>query len=96
MPSELAARAFMPAGAKDSLTCREICRDIPTTARADGPLVGLSIGRTLQADGAPLMISKDSLKFISDSQLTVAHADRGIFAVRKEGYLRRPAEAPLR
>ena len=55
---------------------------------------GLSIGRTLQADSAPpddfRGLPEDNFRF------TVAHADRGLFEARKEGYLRRPAEDPLR
>ena len=91
----------MPAIAKDILTCTEICRDILTTARAHWflPLVGLSIRRTLQADGAP----PDDFRGLPEVNFIfkVAHADRAslqhsLFAVRKEGYLRRPAEGPLR
>ena len=52
------------------------------------------MGRTLQADGAPpddfSRLPEDNFRF------TVAHADKGLFEARKEGYLRRPAEDPLR
>ena len=55
---------------------------------------GLSIGRTLQADGAPpdgfRGLPEDNFRF------TVAHADRGLFEARREGYLKRPVEDPLR
>ena len=55
---------------------------------------GLSIKRTLQADGAPpddfRGLPEDNVRFI------VAHADRGLFEARKEGYLKRLAEDPLR
>ena len=54
----------------------------------------LSIGRTLQADSAPpddfRGPPEDNFRF------TVAHTDRGLFEARKEGYLRRPANGPLR
>ena len=55
---------------------------------------GLSIGRTLQADGTPpddfRGISEDNFRF------TVVHADRGSFEARKEGCLTRPAQGPFR
>ena len=55
---------------------------------------GLSIRRTIQANVAPpdafIGLSENNFRFI------VAHADRGLFKARKEGYLRRPAEDPLR
>ena len=46
---------------------------------------GLSIGRTLQADGA----SPDDFRGLPEDnfRFTVAHADRGLFEARKEGYL---------
>ena len=55
---------------------------------------GLSIGRTLQADAAP----PDDFRGLPEYnfRFTVAHADRGLFEARKEGYLGRPAEDPLR
>ena len=55
---------------------------------------GSSIGRTLQTDGAPpddfTILPEDNVRF------TVAHADRGLFEARKEGYPKRPAEGPPR
>ena len=55
---------------------------------------GLSIGKTLQADGAP----PDNFRDLHEDnfRFTVAHADRCIFEARKEAYLRRQAEDPLR
>ena len=55
---------------------------------------GLSFGRTLQAGGAP----PDDFKGLPEDnfRFAVVHADRCLFEVRKEGYLRRPAEGPLR
>ena len=55
---------------------------------------GLSIERTLQADGAP----PDTLRGLSGDnfRFTVAHADRGLFEARKEGYLRQSADGPLK
>ena len=54
----------------------------------------LSIGRTLQADGSPpddfRGLPEDNFRF------AVAHADRVLLEAWKEGYLRRPAEDPLR
>ena len=44
---------FMPAGANNCLTCQEISRDILTTPLRLMGEGGLSIARTLQADGAP-------------------------------------------
>ena len=88
---------FMPEDAKDCLTFREICRDTLTTVgdcKWPLPFVGLSSRKTLQADGAP----PDDFRGLTEVnfRFTVAHADRGLFAVRNEGYLRRPAEGPLR
>ena len=62
--------AFMPAGAKDCLTCREICRDILTTARAHGLFRWWDYpsGELSRLMAHLLMISEDLLKFISDSQ----------------------------
>ena len=55
---------------------------------------GLSIGKTLQADGA----SPDNFRGLSEDnfRFTVARADRGLLEGQKEGYLRRPVEDPLR
>ena len=58
---------------------------------ADG---GLSIEIILQADFA----LPDDFRGRPESnfRFTVAHADRCLFEARKENYLRRPAEGPLR
>ena len=55
---------------------------------------GLSIRRTLPADGAP----PDDFRGLPEAnfRFTVAQTDRGLFAALKEGYLRRAAEGPLR
>ena len=87
--------AFMPAGAKDCLTGREICRGIPTTADDLFGWWGIihTSGEHSRPMVHPLMSSEDSLKIISDSQRLI-HTEAS--EARREGYLARLAEGPLR
>ena len=87
--------ASMPTGARDCLACREMCT-ADTSLRLH---VAFRRWRIIHREnppghGAP----PDDFRVFPEYnfRFTVAHADGGLFAAHNEGYLRRPAENPLR